>query len=296
MPLAIVSTRNGTGSTSGYREDLVSGDLVALSLSSLVGVTNVRWELVGRPEGSAAGGAGPEPVLLSVATTASFTVDSDAGSFKTDGTYVVQATINPGSPGETRVRVILCRLAGIAIPGPGGGVRTLRKLGGFEQLEDTSVITILLGWATQLNRWLEAVRGLVAGGGGGGGTGGESFSANDSPDDASGNEVVIWQFTFDGAVRPAGILTANFAFQAKSPSGATTFKLYVGGNFVDRWTAPGGGTAVGSPAVTSSATYAKTGFTASFTNPGTAVPIQITMKSPVGQTAYARECNGTITP
>lgn len=163
----ILSTRNGSGSTSGYREDLVAGDLVGVSLSNYTGITTVKWELVGRPEGSAAGGAGPEPILLAIGNAASFTIDSDAGSFRIDGSYKVQATINPGSPGEVRVTTILCRLAGITIPGPAASVRKLRKLAGFEALEDTSLAQVLQGWATQLNRWLELLRETATGGAGG---------------------------------------------------------------------------------------------------------------------------------
>ena len=163
----ILSTRNGSGSVSGYRDDLVAGDLVGLSLSNYVGITSVKWELIGRPEGSAAGGAGPEPILLATANSTAFNVDSDSGDFRLDGTYDVQATLNPGTPGQIRITAILCRLSGLTIPGPGSTVRTLRKLGGFETLEDTSVPTILQGWATELNRWLELLRETVTGGAGG---------------------------------------------------------------------------------------------------------------------------------
>lgn len=296
MALTIVSTRNATSSVSGYRDDLVEGDLVGLSLSSYVGVTSVLWQLVGRPEGSSAGGAGPEPIFLANANTAAFNVDNDAGAFRLDGTYIVQATINPGSPGQVRVTAALCRLTGLAIPGPGGGVRTLRKLGGFEALEDSSVPTILLGWATVLNRWLEALRGLIEGGGGGGGGSGESFPGPDSVDDASGTEIVLWQWTFDGTVHPAGILEANFVFQAKSPGGVATFKLYFGGDEVERFVAPGGGTEIGTPETSGESNYTPVRISGSFTNPNAIVPVQLTMTSPSGQSAFAKECSGRITP
>lgn len=165
MPLSqIVSTRNGVSSVTGYRDDLVAGDLVGLTLTNYVGITSVLWELIGRPEGSAAGGAGPEPIFLATANSASFNADSDAGDFRLDGTYTVQATLNPGSPGQVRITTVLCRLSGLTIPGPSSTIRVLRKLGGFEALEDTSVPTILLGWATELNRWLELVRELALSG------------------------------------------------------------------------------------------------------------------------------------
>lgn len=161
----IVSTRNGSGSITGFRDDLAQGDLIGLSLTNTVGITSVLWELIGRPEGSVAGGAGPEPVILPGGFTSAFTADTDAGDFRLDGTYNVQATLNPGSPGELRITTILCRLSGLSIPGPSSTIRTLRKLGGFEALEDTSIATIVQGWATELNRWLELVRETVTGGG-----------------------------------------------------------------------------------------------------------------------------------
>lgn len=153
----IRSTRNGGTPINGYRQDLVIADLMGLSLTDIVGVSSFRWELVGRPEGSSAGGAGPEPIFLSTSSTASFTVDSDAG-FRKDGTYVVQCVINGGSPTETRKSADLIRLSGSTL----ADGRVLRKLGGFESVnEDTSVAATIQGWATMLNRWLEQVRSLM---------------------------------------------------------------------------------------------------------------------------------------
>lgn len=160
----IVSTRNGSSSTTGYREDLLATEVVGLSLSSMVGVTSVLWELLGRPELSAAGGAGPEPVQLGVSPTASFTVDSDAGAVHKDGTYLVRATINPGSPGQVRKTCAVARLTGLTIPGA-GPARTLRKPGGFESLEDTSNANCRQGYAMQENRWHDLVRSIATGGG-----------------------------------------------------------------------------------------------------------------------------------
>lgn len=160
----ISSTRNGITAIQGYREDLAISDAIVCTLSDQTGVSTYQWQLVGRPEGSSAGGAGPEPINLGTAASCSFTVDTDA-SYRKDGTYVLQCTVNAGAPTETHIRTILCRLAGVSV----AGGRTLRKLGGFESLDDTSIPSIIEGWATQLNRWLEAVRSLVAGGGGGGG-------------------------------------------------------------------------------------------------------------------------------
>jgi hypothetical protein len=165
--VSIRSKRNGVSAVVGYRDDLAQADVVSLELVNGAGVTSCQWLLKGRPEGSNAGGIGPEPVVLANALTASFTVDSDSGAFRTDGTYVVVAVLNPGAPSEVRKTTILARLSGSTVPGPGGGTRTLRKMGGFESLEDTSIPNTAQGWATQLLRWLELAR---AGGGGGGGS------------------------------------------------------------------------------------------------------------------------------
>lgn len=161
----IVSTRNGVTPVGGYRDDLAQGDVIALSLNDMTGVSSVAWNILGRPEGSVAGGAGPEPIFLGTSSSAAFTVDSDAGAFHTDGTYTVEATINPGAPSEVRKTAIYRRLTGLTIPGPGSTVRQLAKLGGFESLEDTSVTSILQGWATMVNRWFERIRGATGGGG-----------------------------------------------------------------------------------------------------------------------------------
>lgn len=160
----IRSTLNGVSPVNGWRQDAAIGDVVQLSLVSPDAPTTIRWLLIGRPEGSVAGGAGPEPVLLGTGLTASFTVDDDSGYAK-DGTYTVECVINEGSVGEAHVTTGIARLSGLTLPDG----RPLRKLGGFENAaEDTSVPTILQGWATQMNRWLERVR--TSGGGGGGGS------------------------------------------------------------------------------------------------------------------------------
>src|SRR3954470_8908032 len=127
----IHSTRDGAAGVDGYRQDLAVNEVVGLSLTSLVGVSSVRWELLGVPEGSSAGGGGPEPILLAVAPTASFTVDNDA-DVPLDGSYVVRAPINPGSPGEEHKPTVLARLSGLTVPGPGGSSLPLRMLGAFE--------------------------------------------------------------------------------------------------------------------------------------------------------------------
>lgn len=195
--VSIVSTRNGVSPVTGTsREDLAAADVVGLALSSMVGVTSVRWELVGRPELSAAGGAGPEPILLATAPTASFTVDSDAGAVHKDGTYVVRATINPGSPGQVRKTAALARLSGLSIPG-GAGTRPLRKPGAFEALEDGSVANRLCGYETAENRWHELLLTIATGGGvietlaGAYSVGGSAADQTLVLDDAKGGGVVI---------------------------------------------------------------------------------------------------------
>lgn len=165
--ISIQSTRNGSGLTSGYREDLVAGDTIVLSLTSSTGVLSREWSIVGRPEFSTAGGGGSNPWVLSTSATATFTVDSDTGSVARDGTYVVECIINRGSPNETRKRAALVRTAGLTIDAPGATTRNLRKLGMFESQEDTSVSGLLAGWSTQVNRWLQFLKALASGGSGG---------------------------------------------------------------------------------------------------------------------------------
>ncbi len=187
----IHSTRNGSSGVDGYREDLASADVIVVSLTSAVGVTTRKWELVGRPEGSVAGGAGPEPINLGTATTASFTVDDDA-PYPRDGSYIVRCTINAGSPSETRKQVLLARLTGLTI----SGSRHLRKVGANETIgDDTSVATISQGWATQINRLAQFAIENAGGGGGGGGTSAVVLPIVNSGEIATVTtaETVIWQ-------------------------------------------------------------------------------------------------------
>lgn len=152
----ITSTRNAATPIVGFRQDLVAGDVVAFSLTSMAGVTEVRWDLLGRPEGSAVGGVNV-PALLGTGPTASITIDADALPFRLDGSYKVQATINPGAPSETRRTVVVGRTTSLAVYGAAGAALVLRRLAAFESLEDTSVLNVLQGWATQVNRWLARV-------------------------------------------------------------------------------------------------------------------------------------------
>lgn len=151
--VGITSSRNAGSPIVGFRQDLVAGDVVTLTLTSMVGVASVQWDLLGRPEGSAAGGAGV-PSILGTGSSASFTVDADALPFRIDGSYKVQATINPGAPSQTRKTVVVARTTGLFVPGASGALLPLRRIAGYEAGEDTSLVAIVQGWATQLNRWL----------------------------------------------------------------------------------------------------------------------------------------------
>lgn len=157
---AITTTLNGSNSVQGYREDLAIGDLVAAALTSNAGIISYRWELIGRPEGSLAGGAGPEPIFLGNDPTASFTVDDDSGDFPRDGSYILQCTVNFRTPTETRIRAGLVRLNPAALPDG----RKLRKLGANESDEDTSQTDVRQGYATMGNRLSQAALGGLAGG------------------------------------------------------------------------------------------------------------------------------------
>jgi hypothetical protein len=160
--IQIVSTRNGGTPITGWRQDLAIGDVVALALSETTGVSSYRWQIIGRPEGSTAGGSGPEPCVLGTGATAGFTVDGDSGPIPCDGTYIVGCVLNGGGPSETLITVGLTRVvAGLTYSG-----LPLRRLGGFESMEDTSGQYVRQGWATMLNRWLGYVATLTGGGGG----------------------------------------------------------------------------------------------------------------------------------
>lgn len=154
----IISKRGGLLPILGWRQDLAQSDVIDLSLNDNTGVTSYKWLLVGRPEGSIAGGAGPEPVLLGNLATAGFTVDADVGFAYRDGTYIVHCVLNMGTPTETTITVGLARMSGL-VDAEG---RPLRRLGGFEVAEDVGVVavgdtSIRQGWLKMLNRWLGKV-------------------------------------------------------------------------------------------------------------------------------------------
>jgi len=154
----IQTTRNGINSVIGYRQDLVPADVIGASLTNNTGVVSYEWQLIGRPEGSGAGGAGPEPISLGFAPSASFTVDGDASAFL-DGTYLLQCIVNGRSPTETRIRVALVRMSPSAL----ADGSTLRHLGANETSEDTSLPTRRQGFANMANRLLRGVVSAIKG-------------------------------------------------------------------------------------------------------------------------------------
>lgn len=162
----IRSTRDAAASIDGYRQDLAVGEVIGLSLSSTVGVSTYRWQLIGRPEGSTAGGVGPEPIELGSASSATFTVDADAAT-PFGGTYIVQCIVNAGAPTATKIKAALCRLSGLTL----ADGRVLRLPGGFETSGlDTADANVAQGYAKQMSRWLEYIAENAGGGGGGGGS------------------------------------------------------------------------------------------------------------------------------
>ena len=78
MPFENVTIRVRKDSTSPmdmWRQDATAGSVMSFSLSDTRGVHTYAWRLVGRPEGSGAGGGGPEPLSLGTSQTANITVD-----------------------------------------------------------------------------------------------------------------------------------------------------------------------------------------------------------------------------
>ena len=145
----------GGSAVTRYREDGVVAQVATFSLSDARGVDTYAWELRGRPEGSASGGVGPEPIGLGFGATCSITLDLP-------GAYVVACTINGGSPNKT------VRTAEVAVPetitDPQG--RALRLLGPGETDEDNADALVSQGWIKQLNRWLRALAAEIDSGGG----------------------------------------------------------------------------------------------------------------------------------
>ena len=142
---------NAGSAVAGWRQDAVVADVVSLSLTSATGVSSYLWQLVGRPEGSTAGGPGPEPLTLSTSATASFTADLG-------GTYDIQCVVNAGGPSQ-KVLTAGCAILETILD-PAG--RPLRLIGPTEDAEDTHEPLVRQGWVKILNRWLRL---LAAGSG-----------------------------------------------------------------------------------------------------------------------------------
>lgn len=102
-----IRSDNGTLVAYGYRADLALGETVTMTLAPVDGITTYAWEMTGRHEDSLAGGAGPLPVSLGAASSATFDVDYE-------GTYVVQCTVNAGLTNEARIQATLAVAAGTA--------------------------------------------------------------------------------------------------------------------------------------------------------------------------------------
>ena len=144
-------SRNGDTAVARWRQDLAINDVVTVSLTDNVGVNSRIWRLIGRPEGSAAGGPRPEPRYLGTAQVASFTVD-------TLGTYIIQCLVNGGAPDALAISGGVAILESFLAPGN----RPLRLLGPGESNEDIYDPMVVQGWIKMLNRWLTKIR---AGGG-----------------------------------------------------------------------------------------------------------------------------------
>ena len=161
-------SRNGDAAVAEWRQDLAIDDVISVSLTDNVGANSYIWKLVGRPEGSAAGGPGPEPRYLGTAQVASFTVD-------VVGTYIVQCLVNGGAPDALAIGGGVAILESFLAPGN----RPLRLLGPGESDEDVYDPMVVQGWIKMLNRWLTKIRS-------GGGTTDTfkvmSDGADDSPD------------------------------------------------------------------------------------------------------------------
>jgi hypothetical protein len=137
-----------------WRQDAAIGSLITFSLSDTRDVRTFEWKIIGRPEGSGAGGGGPEPITLTTAQTCSITLDIP-------GAYIVSCTINGGSPNQTFKTAgvsILC-----TITDPVG--RPLRYLGGYETDEDLADPLVAQGWIKMLDRWLHALEAYITSGG-----------------------------------------------------------------------------------------------------------------------------------
>ena len=155
MPFASVTIqvrKDALPPTTTWRQDAAAGSVMSFALSDVTGVNSYQW-MLWRPEGSASGGAGIEPISLGTSPTANITVDIK-------GTYIVWCMVNGGATDATIIRGGCSYLENITDPDG----RPLRLIGPFETNEDQADPLIQQGIIKMLNRWF---RKLVDGGGGG---------------------------------------------------------------------------------------------------------------------------------
>ena len=141
---------NGDVAEAEWRQDCGAGDVITATLSYTVGIISYRWRLIGRPEGSEAGGVGPEPLYLGSSASAAFTVDIK-------GTYIVECLVNGGSPDATIIVGGVAYLEEFLSP---DGL-ALRLLGPGETDQDDADPQVAQGWIKMLNRWLKTLRGFI---------------------------------------------------------------------------------------------------------------------------------------
>lgn len=223
--VTILFSKNGDAGQSGWRQDITPGNTIACSLSSTIGVSTYRWRLTGRPEGSSAGGGGPEPIALGNTSWCSFTAD-------VHGTYIVECLVNGGAPDATILTGGCAILESITAP---GGL-PLRLLGPNETDEDISDPTVNQGQDKMLNRWLRLIE---AGGVGGGAVLSTDYNLGTSAadqtltlSDANGGQLII-----DGS---GGGFTGNTLLQLLGPGPVTAFEVLTDGSM-----AVGGGIMIG---------------------------------------------------
>ena len=144
--VTIQVTKDSSAPATMWRQDATAGSVMGFSLSDTRGVHTYAWRLKGRPEGSGAGGGGPEPLSLGNAQTANITVDRR-------GTYVVECTVNAGAPNAETLRAGVAYLETLTSP---DGL-PLRLLGPGESDEDISDPLVRQGWIKMLNRWLKTI-------------------------------------------------------------------------------------------------------------------------------------------